>query len=71
MSFEDVETAIEDGNLRDGTPHPDLAKFPGQRMTIVGIGEHVCRFPYVIDGTVRFLRTIYPSRKAKRIYGGD
>jgi hypothetical protein len=25
--------------------------------------------PYFIDGRVRFLKTIYPSRKAKRVYG--
>ena len=71
LSFEDVETAIEDGNLLDDIPHPDLEKFPGQRMMIVRIGEHVCVVPYVIDGNVRFLKTIYPSRKAKRVYGGD
>jgi len=71
LSFEEVETAIEDGNLLDGAPHAHLVKLPGQSMMIVGIGEHVCRIPHVIDGSVRFLKTIYPSRKTKRRYGGD
>ena len=39
-------------------------------MLIVKVGEQVCVVPYVIDGMTRFSKTIYPSRKAKRTYGG-
>ena len=70
LSFEAIESAIEDGNLLDDVPHPDSIKFPGQRMLIVNVGEQVCVVPYVIDGGIRFLKTIYPSRKAKRAYVG-
>lgn len=69
LSFEAIERAIEDGYLLDDIPHPDSSKFPGQRMLIVRVGERVCVVPYVTDGATRFLKTIYPSRKAKRIYG--
>jgi hypothetical protein len=69
LSFEDVENAIEGGGFRDDIAHPDPKKFPGQRLLIVEIGEQICVVPYVTDGRVRFLKTIYPSRKAKRIYG--
>jgi hypothetical protein len=70
LSFEAVESAIEAGNLLDDIPHPDPNRFPGQRMLIVRIGDQVCVVPYVVDGATRFLKTIYPSRKAKRAYGG-
>jgi len=70
LSFEAIESAIEDGRLLDDIPHPDPIKFPGQRMLIVKVGGQVCVVPYVSDGAVRFLKTIYPSRKAKRTYGG-
>jgi hypothetical protein len=67
---EAIEIAIEDGHLLDDVPHPDSTKFPGQRLLIVKVGEQVCVVPYVIDGGTRFLKTIYPSRKAKRAYAG-
>jgi hypothetical protein len=70
LSFEDVETAIEGGGVLDDVPHPDPIKYPGQRILIVRIGTQVCVVPYVTDGRTRFLKTIYPSRAAKRIYGG-
>jgi hypothetical protein len=70
LSFEAVENAIEDGQLLDDISHPNPNKFPGQRMLIVRIGDQVCVVPYVVDGEVRFLKTIYPSRKAKRTYSG-
>ncbi len=69
LSFEDVENAIESGGFRDDIPHPDQTKFPGQRLLIVEIGQQMCVVPYVTDGQVRFFKTIYPGRKAKRIYG--
>lgn len=69
LSFEAVESAIENGDLLDDLPHPDPIKFPRQRIMIVRIGDQVCVVPYVVDGDVRFLKTIYPSRKAKRAYG--
>ena len=69
LSFEDVENAIEGGGFRDDIAHPDQTKFPGQRLLIVEIGERICVVPYVTDGRTRFLKTIYPSRKAQRIYG--
>jgi hypothetical protein len=70
LSFEEVEGAIEDGRVLDDIPHPNSLKFPNQRMLIVRIGDQVCIVPYVTDGKTRFLKTIYPSRKAKRIYSG-
>jgi hypothetical protein len=70
LSFEAGESAIEEGNLLDDVLHPNQKKFPGQRLLFVRIGERVCVVPYVSDGAVRFLKTIYPSRKAKRLYAG-
>jgi hypothetical protein len=35
------------------------------------IVDQVCVVPYVTDGDVTFLKTIYPSRKYQKIYGGE
>ena len=71
MSFVATENAIEGDGLLDDIPHPDPTRFPGQRMLIVKVESLVCVVPYVTDGRVRFLKTIYPSRKAKRVYLGE
>ena len=70
LSFEAVESAIENGNLLDDIPHPNPSQFPRYRMLIVSIGHQVCVVPDLTDGSSRFLKTIYPSRKAKRTYAG-
>jgi len=70
LGFEEVEAAIEDRRALDNFPHPDSIKYPAQRMLIVRIGDQVCVVPYVVDGKTKFLKTIYPSRKAKRRYSG-
>lgn len=66
LSFEDVENAIELGKVLDDLPHPNPLKYPNQRVLIVEINEIACVVPYVMDGDVQFLKTIYPSRKAAK-----
>jgi uncharacterized DUF497 family protein len=69
LSFQMVVEAMQNGNLLDNLAHPDPMR-PHQRIFIVRIEEWVCVVPYVIDGEVKFLKTIYPSRKHQLIYGG-
>ena len=68
LSFEDVESAIELGKVLDDLPHPNALKYPNQRILVIEIDEFICIVPYVSDGEVRFLKTIYPSRKAAKTY---
>jgi hypothetical protein len=68
MTFEDVVAAIEQGKLIDDIPHPDTARFGHQRMLVVEIKEYACLVPYVLEDDAKFLKTIYRSRKADRLY---
>jgi hypothetical protein len=66
LLFEMVVEAVARGDLLADEPHPDIIKYPHQRLLFVIIGEYVCVAPYVFDGHTRFLKTLYRSRKANR-----
>ncbi len=68
ISFEDVVEAIDAGGLLDVLPHPDQQKYPGQNIYVVSALGYVYLVPYVTDKERIFLKTIIPSRKAKKIY---
>lgn len=68
ISFEDVIEAIDGGGLLDVLPHPDQQKYPGQNIYVVQALGYVYLVPYVTDKEQIFLKTIIPSRKAKKIY---
>lgn len=71
VAFEDIEIAIEAGALLDDFLHPDQSRYPGQRILAVEVRDYVFLVPYVTGDGVRFLKTIYPSRKAQRLCRGD
>lgn len=68
VSFEDVQTAIEAGDLLDTYPHPNQKKYPNQKLFVVNIRNYVYVVPFVEDEVKVFLKTIIPSRKATRKY---
>lgn len=68
VSFVDVETALLNGLLLADKPHPSSERFPHQRIMIVEIRREIYVVPYVTDNFGIFLKTIYPSRKARRLY---
>ena len=68
LSFEDVETAIESGEIIGDFPHPNQERYPNQRVLVVEIDGYACVVPYIREGNVRYLKTIYRSRKANRLF---
>lgn len=58
---------INDGNLLGIRLHYNQAKYKGQKIFYVRITDQVYVVPYEKedDGTI-FLKTLYPSRKAKK-----
>jgi uncharacterized DUF497 family protein len=70
ISFEQVILHIEHGDLIDVVEHPNQSKYPNQQMLVVKIKEYVYLVPFVEGEEHRFLKTIIPSRKATREYGG-
>ena len=70
ISFEQVILHIERGDLIDVVEHPNQSKYPNQQILVVKIKDYVYLVPFVEDEENRFLKTIIPSRKATREYGG-
>lgn len=68
ISFGDVLDAIDRGGLLDNYQHPNQTTYPGQYIMIVRIKEYVYLVPYIEDKEKYFLKTIVPSRKAKKKY---
>lgn len=64
FSFEEVVFHIENGDLLDEVNHPNLEKYPNQKIYIVRIGKYAFLVPFVQTGEEVFLKTIIPNRKA-------
>jgi uncharacterized DUF497 family protein len=71
ITFEMVLAAIDRGDVLDDLVHPNLTKYPNQRMMIVKISNYAFLVPYVDSSSELFLKTIIPSRKATKKYLGD
>lgn len=69
LSFEDVISAINKGQLLDNIKHPN-SKFKHQQIYVVKMDQQVCAVPYVVDLKKKeiFLKTIYPSRVLTKKY---
>ncbi len=68
ISFEEVLTAIEEGNLITVVKHPSREKHPNQHILIVNINNYAYIVPCLINEEKVFLKTIYPSREATKKY---
>lgn len=68
ISFENIVVAIESGGLLDILSHPNQAKYPRQRILVVGLDNYAYLIPFVEEEDCLFLKTIIPSRKAIRDY---
>jgi len=68
ISFELVVEAIKLKKVFVDTPHYNQVSYFKQRLMIVEINDYVYVVPYVLNGTVKFLKTIYPSRDYYKKY---
>jgi hypothetical protein len=68
VSFDMIVEAIERGNLLDDIPHPNQELYPNQRILIVKLANYVYEVPYVESNSEKFLKTLFPSRKATKKY---
>ena len=68
LSFEAVVSALLSGKMIDDVEHPQRRN---QRIFIVELNGYMCAVPYVQDESTIFLKTIYPDRKMKAIYGAQ
>ncbi|MCB1934302.1 MAG: BrnT family toxin [Nitrosomonas sp.] len=70
VSFEDVVFHIMAGDILDTVDHPNQKRYPGQQVHVIAIEEYVYLVPFVESDEEVFLKTIIPSRKAKKSYLG-
>ena len=68
ISFENMVVAIESGGLLDILAHPNMAKYPNQKMLVVASDGYAYLVPFVEEDDHFFLKTVVPSRKATRDY---
>ncbi len=66
ISFEEITVAVETGMLLEVVPHPNAAKYPRQKVMVVGVAGYAYLVPYIEEDDHFFLKTIIPSRKATR-----
>lgn len=71
LSFEQIVSHIESGDLLDIVEHPNKEKFAHQNILIVKIEDYVIAIPFVEKNKERFLKTIIPSRKLTKQYLKD
>ena len=70
VSFEQVELAIESGDLINRIKHPNQEKYPNQKVFLVKIEDYIYSIPYVEDDEKIFFKTIIPNSKATKKYLG-
>lgn len=70
VSFELAAVKIAAGEFLDHVKHSNHAKFPHQRIYVIGIRAYAYLVPYVESETEIFLKTIIPSRQATKRYMG-
>lgn len=66
IGFEDVIAILAEGKWIDFLEHPNKQKYPHQYVFVVEKKAYVFVVPVVIKDKKLFLKTIYPSRVAKK-----
>jgi hypothetical protein len=68
ITFDDIIEAIANDKLIDIRPHPNPEKYPNQKILFVKMDNEVYVIPFVEEenGDL-FLKTAYPSRKARKL----
>lgn len=71
IGFEEIISAINSGKVLDVYDHPDQVNYPRQKIYVVEALDYVYLVPFVRSDEGVFLKTIIPSRKAKKMYKGE
>ncbi len=68
ISFEEIVLAMDAGGLLDMLQHTNTEKYLNQQIFVVTFADYVYLVPFVEEDSFYFLKTIIPSRKARRDY---
>ncbi len=69
VSFEEAAYHIERDEALDVRRHPNEERYPHQKIFVIELAEYVYLVPFVEDAEEIFLKTIIPSRKARKELG--
>ncbi len=69
VSFEEVIAFLNNKRPLAVISHPNVKKYPDQKIYVIDLKHYIYLVPFVKqkDGRI-FLKTIFPSRKAKKRY---
>lgn len=71
VSFEEIAHHIASDEILDIRKHPNEERYPNQKIFVLELDQYVYLVPFVEDDEEIFLKTIIPSRKAKKEFGND
>ena len=71
IGFLDAIEAIETGRILLDFEHPNQSRYPGQRMLVLDIDGYAHCVPYLDDGQVLILKTVYPNRRFRHLIEGE
>ena len=63
VTFQHVIDSIAEKGLLLDFQHPNIEKYPKQRIFVVDVFGYTYCVPYVENDDVIFMKTIFPSRK--------
>lgn len=71
IGFDEIITAITEGNLLASEYHHNPEKYPNQKVFYVLLRDEIYSVPYITeqDGTI-FLKTAFANRKARKRFLG-
>lgn len=71
IGFEEIIQAIYKGNLLDIKKHYSQVKYPDQKILYVSVLEEVYAIPFIEEEKdCIFLKTLFPTRKARKEFLG-
>ena len=71
IGFEEIIQAISEGNILDIRKHPNELKYPDQKILYVRVLEEVYAVPFIEEEKdCFFLKTLFPTRKARKEFLG-
>lgn len=68
FGFERVLVALSEGALVERRAHPSRTRYVHQQQLLVLIDDYIWVVPFVEQDGGIFLKTMFPSRKATRIF---
>jgi len=68
ICFEDIVPIIEGDGQITIAPNPNAKKYPNQKIFVIDFKDYIYLVPFVEDEEKIFLKTIYPSRKANKLF---